>query len=47
MSVDHPICNKFLNDERYNKFKDECLKVGTTEEALANAEKIGLMIQNC
>ncbi len=41
VSVDHPICNKFLKDEKYNKFKEECLKVGTTEEALANAEKIG------
>ena len=41
VSVDHPICNKFLKDEKYNKFKNECLKVGTTEEALANAEKIG------
>ena len=27
--------------KEYNKFKNECLKVGTTEEALANAEKIG------
>ena len=41
VSVDHPICEKFLKDEKYNKFKNECLKVGTTEEALANAEKIG------
>ena len=41
VSVDHPICNKFLKDEKYIKFKNECLKVGTTEEALANAEKIG------
>ncbi len=41
VSVDHPICNQFLNDTEYNKFKEECLKVGTTEEALANAEKIG------
>ena len=41
VSVDHPICNEFIKDEKYNKFKDECLKVGTTEEALANAEKIG------
>ena len=41
VSVDHPICKKFIKDKRYNKFKDECLKVGTTEEALANAEKIG------
>ena len=41
ISVDHPICKKFINDEKYIKFKNECLKVGTTEEALANAEKIG------
>ncbi len=41
VSVDHPVCSKFLKDEKYNKFKKECLKVGTTEEALANAEKIG------
>ena len=41
VSVDHPICNKFLKDNNYNKFKEDCLKVGTTEEALANAEKIG------
>ena len=41
VSVDHPICEKFLKDEKYNSFKNECLKVGTTEEALANAEKIG------
>ncbi len=41
VSVDHPICNNFLDDKKYNEFKRECLKVGTTEEALANAEKIG------
>ncbi len=41
VSVDHPICKNFLNDEKYMKFKKDCLKVGTTEEALANAEKIG------
>ena len=39
--MDHPICAKFLKNEQYNNFKNECLKVGTTEEALANAEKIG------
>ncbi len=41
VSVDHPICKKFLEDKEYKEFKKECLKVGTTEEALANAEKIG------
>ena len=40
VSADHPVCKKFLNNKKFEKFK-ECLKVGTTEEALANAEKIG------
>ncbi len=41
VSADHPVCKKFLNNKKFEKFKKECLKVGTTEEALANAEKIG------
>ena len=41
VSSDHPICKKFFNDKNFNNFKDECMKAGTTEEALANAEKIG------
>ena len=40
VSVDHPL-QKVLGDKKYLEFKDLCLKVGTTEEALANAEKIG------
>ena len=41
ISADHPICTNFEKDPEFIKFKKECLKVGTTEEALANAEKIG------
>ena len=41
LSVDHPLCLKFSKDENFVRFKEECLKVGTTEEALAVAEKIG------
>ncbi len=41
ISADHPICNSFKDDLTFKKFKNDCLKVGTTEEALANAEKIG------
>ena len=41
ISADHPLCNNFKNDKNFIKFKSECSKVGTTEEALANAEKIG------
>jgi leucyl-tRNA synthetase len=41
ISVDHPLCQQFEKDEKFIKFKEECLKVGTTEEALAIAEKNG------
>ena len=41
LSVDHPIAKKFENNNDFQTFKLECSKMGTTEEALANAEKIG------
>jgi leucyl-tRNA synthetase len=41
ISIDHPICLQFINDKKFITFKEECLKVGTTEEALAVAEKNG------
>ena len=41
LSVDHPLSKNFIDKKDFQKFKDECDKTGTTEEALANAEKIG------
>ena len=41
LSIDHPISKFYENDENFVKFKKECSKTGTTEESLANAEKIG------
>ncbi len=41
ISSDHQICNQFKDDSKFEKFKKECSKIGTTEEALANAEKLG------
>jgi leucyl-tRNA synthetase len=41
LSVDHPFSKKFENDIEFINFKEKCLKAGTTEEALALAEKIG------
>ena len=41
LSVDHPICAQFEKDKKFLAFKEKCLKVGTTEEALAIAEKDG------
>ena len=41
LSVDHPIAKFYENDEKFIKFKKECSSTGTTEESIANAEKIG------
>jgi len=41
ISVDHEICKNFDTNQDFEKFKDKCSKIGTTEEALANAEKLG------
>ena len=41
ISTDHPLCSDLLNKKDFKEFKKNCLKVGTTEEALANAEKLG------
>ena len=41
ISVDHPVCENFKNSKEFKEFKKKCSQVGTTEEAIANAEKIG------
>jgi len=41
ISLDHPLSVQFEKDNKFKTFKEECLKVGTTEEALAIAEKNG------
>ena len=41
LSVDHPISKFYENDSEFLKFKENCSSIGTTEESIANAEKIG------
>jgi len=41
LSVDHEVSKYFINDKDFQKFKNECSKTGTTEEAIAVGEKIG------
>ncbi|WP_440619203.1 leucine--tRNA ligase [Candidatus Pelagibacter sp. HIMB1493] len=41
LSVDHPLSDNYLENKEFLEFKKECSRVGTTEEAIANAEKIG------
>jgi leucyl-tRNA synthetase len=41
VSVDHPISKFYENNEEFITFKKSCSKAGTTEESIAQAEKIG------
>jgi leucyl-tRNA synthetase len=41
LSVDHPFSKYYENDPNFVKFKKDCSKTGTTEESIAQAEKIG------
>jgi len=41
LSIDHPIAQYYEKDEKFISFKKECSTTGTTEESIANAEKIG------
>ena len=41
VSIDHPISKFYKERDDFKKFKEECSKTGTTEEAIAQAEKIG------
>ena len=41
ISVDHPIAKYFEKNDDFIKFKKQCSKTGTTEESIAQAEKIG------
>jgi leucyl-tRNA synthetase len=41
LSVDHPISKFYKNDKNFIDFKNNCLKTGTTEESIAQADKIG------
>ena len=41
VSVDHPISELYKDDKEFIAFKNKCSKTGTTEESIAQAEKIG------
>ena len=41
LSVDHPLSDHYKNDKVFLEFKKRCSETGTTEESIANAEKIG------
>ena len=41
ISVDHPLSEFYKNDPNFIDFREKCSKSGTTEESIANAEKIG------
>ena len=41
ISIDHPISKFYEHDKDFITFKKNCSKTGTTEESIAQAEKIG------
>ena len=41
VSIDHEVSNFYKNNIDFLKFKEECSRTGTTEEAIAVGEKIG------
>ena len=41
ISVDHPISKLYDANKEFIEFKNKCSKTGTTEESIAQAEKIG------
>ena len=41
VSVDHPISKYYEDDPEFQNFRESCSKTGTTEESIAQAEKIG------
>ena len=41
VSADHPISKFYEKDKSFQKFREQCSKTGTTEESIAQAEKIG------
>ena len=47
VSVDHPLSKYFLDNPEFIKFKEECSKTGTTEESIAQGEKIGFKTNLC
>ena len=41
LSIDHPLSEFYKNKKEFLDFKKKCSETGTTEESIANAEKIG------
>ena len=41
VSIDHPISKLYEKNKEFIEFKNKCSKTGTTEESIAQAEKIG------
>ena len=41
LSVDHPLAKYYEDNKKFQEFKKECSKTGTTEESIASAEKLG------
>ena len=41
LSIDHPVSKLYENNKEFTDFRNNCSKTGTTEESIAQAEKLG------
>ena len=41
LSIDHPLAKYYESDIKFQDFKKDCSKTGTTEESIATADKLG------
>jgi len=42
LAIDHPLAKKYEKTNEFNSFKEQCYKIGNTDEAIAKTDKFGL-----
>ena len=41
LAIDHPLSKKYEKSTEFNDFKEQCYKIGNTDEAIAKTDKYG------
>jgi leucyl-tRNA synthetase len=41
LAIDHPLSKKYEKSSEFNNFKEQCYKIGNTDEAIAKTDKYG------
>ena len=45
LAIDHPISKEYEENAEFIKFKDQCYKIGNTDEAIAKTDKFGFQLE--